>query len=246
MILLNKPKYLTSFQTIQKFQRENPKYADCKLGYVGTLDPMATGLLIVLENEENKQRKNYIGLTKTYEFEILFGINTDSYDLLGLVNQIDTNYKEKIENLNLEQFEGKYEQKYPLFSAKIVNGKRLYNLARKNQITEQELPSYERNIISIQKISENKISKTEIINNVKTATETVVGDFGQQNILNSWLEQNAKMNDYYITVKLVAVVSSGTYIRRLCVDIAKKYNTYALAYSINRTKVGDFDVKNSI
>ena len=120
MILLNKPKYLTSFQTIQKFQKENPDYADCKLGYVGTLDPMATGLLIVLKNEENKQRKNYIGLTKTYEFEILFGISTDSNDLLGIIDQIDINHSTKTEELNFSQFEGKYQQKYPLFSAKIA------------------------------------------------------------------------------------------------------------------------------
>ena len=115
MILLNKPKYLTSFQAVQKFQKENTKYLNCKLGYVGTLDPMATGLLIVLKDEENKQRNNYIGLTKTYEFEILFGISTDSYDLLGVLDKIDTNYKNKIENLNLDQFIAKYEQKFPLF-----------------------------------------------------------------------------------------------------------------------------------
>ncbi|MDA1338380.1 MAG: tRNA pseudouridine(55) synthase, partial [bacterium] len=81
MILINKTKYLTSYQAILKFKALNPEYENVKLGYAGTLDPMATGLLIALEDEENKDRDKYIGLTKTYEFEILFGISTDSYDL---------------------------------------------------------------------------------------------------------------------------------------------------------------------
>lgn len=245
MILINKPQYLTSYQTILAFQKENLEYANTKLGYVGTLDPMATGLLIVLENEENRNRNKFIGLCKTYEFEILFGISTDTYDLLGLVTKFDSNSDLKTKNLDLTKFIGKYNQKFPPFSAKIVNGQRLYNLSRNTKIQEIDLPSYERNILSLNLVESKIISKSEILSQVKMATEKIVGNFRQENILNSWIEQNDKMNNSYKVMKIIAEVSSGTYIRRLCVDMANKYNTNALAYSIKRTKVGDFDVKNS-
>ena len=245
MILLNKSKYLTSYQAIQKFQESNNKYANSKLGYVGTLDPMATGLLVVLENEENKERNKYIGLTKTYEFEILFGISTDTYDLLGIIKKIDHKVT-VIENLGLTQFLGKYEQKFPPFSAKIVNGKRLYSISRHSSLSEIELPTYAREIFSLELLNNNKVNKSEVLDQVNLATKKVKGDFRQNEILNSWVSQSNKIKLEYQLVKIKAKVSSGTYIRRLCVDIANKYNVHALAYSIKRTKVGGFDIKNAI
>jgi len=246
MILINKPKYLTSYQAILKFKNQNPTYKNVKLGYVGTLDPMATGLLIALEDKENKDRNKYIGLTKTYEFEILFGISTDSYDLLGLLKKIDPDYENKIESLDINQFVGKYIQKFPPFSAKIINGKRLYNLSRNNLITESELPSFEREIFSLEVIQNQIKTKQEILDEIKTATKQIDGDFRQNEIINSWVEKSKQLNESYKLVKIKTLVSSGTYIRRLCVDIADKYNSVALAYSINRTKVGDYDLKNAI
>jgi len=246
VILLNKPKYLTSLSAIRKFQSKNTKYFNTKLGYVGTLDPMATGLLLVLEGKENKDRNQYIGLNKTYKFEILFGISTDSYDLLGLITNINDNYERKITDFDIKSFIGNYNQKFPPFSAKIVNGKRLYSLARKNLINENDLPTFKRQIISIKLVDNKTISKTKLLNNVKTATQKVVGDFRQDEIYKNWKKQNVKMEESYNLLKIKTKVSSGTYIRRLCIDIAKEYNQVALAYSINRTKIGDFNVKDSI
>lgn len=246
MILLNKSKYLTSFEAIQKLRKENVKYANSKLGYAGTLDPMATGLLLILENDENKDRKNYIGLTKVYEFEILFGISTDTYDLLGVITQIEKENNKKLNNLDLNQFVGEYNQKFPPFSAKIVAGKRLYKHSRENNINDNQLPTYLRNVKKLELLDSYHINKSELLTNVKLATEAVKGDFRQKEILKTWLTNNDKIEDNYKIFKIRAEVSSGTYIRRLCVDIALRYNTCALAYSINRIKVGDFDVKDSI
>jgi len=246
VILLNKPKYLTSLETIKKFQKQNPKYSNIKLGYVGTLDPMATGLLLVLEGIENKNRNEYIGLNKTYEFEILFGISTDSYDLLGLITHINNNYESTITNLDVSKFVGSYNQKFPPFSAKIKHGKRLYNLARKTLINENDLPEYKRKIISMKLIGSKTISKSKLLNDVKKTTQKVAGDFRQNKIYKNWKEQNAKMRENYNLLKIETEVSSGTYVRRLCVDIAKKYNQVAIAYSINRLKIGNYHVKDSI
>jgi len=96
MILLNKPLGMTPLEAIREFQRKNPKYQTTKLSFAGRLDPMAEGLLLVLEGEENKDRKRFENLDKTYEFSILFGVTTDTYDLLGKIT--------RFENLKFEIF----------------------------------------------------------------------------------------------------------------------------------------------
>src|SRR5579871_234239 len=86
---LYKPIGKTPLEVIREFQIQNPEYQNVKLGYAGRLDPMAEGVLLVLVGEENKKRKEYERLKKEYEFTVLFGIETDSYDALGTVKNIN-------------------------------------------------------------------------------------------------------------------------------------------------------------
>jgi len=243
MILLNKPKYLTSLQAIERFKILNPKYLNSKLGYAGTLDPMATGLLIVLVDKENLKRDEYIGLNKTYEFEILLGIETDTYDIFGVISSIN---KSDIKKLELNNMLGEYTQKFPAFSAKIINGKRLYKHSLDKTITENNLPTYKRFIYSLDIIDSTIITKKDILKHVKTATDHIKGDFRFTEINKSWSDNQDNLEQSYLLTKLRAEVSSGTYIRRLCVDLATFSNTVGLAYSINRTKVGNFELTDAI
>ena len=85
IILLNKKEGETPLEALDRFRMANPKYKDEKMTYAGRLDPMASGVLLVLVGEEIKQKDKYLALNKEYEFEILFGFATDTYDILGKV-----------------------------------------------------------------------------------------------------------------------------------------------------------------
>lgn len=151
----------TPLQTIERFRDENEEYADVKLSYAGRLDPMAEGALLIVIGEENKQKDKYLGLDKEYVFDILFGFNTDTYDILGKVTEskIKDVSEEDISSV-LETFKGERVQEYPPFSSKTVEGKPLFQWAREGKLNEIEIPI-------------NKVTISEIkLESVKTITET--------------------------------------------------------------------------
>lgn len=87
VILLNKKSGITPLACLNTFKENYPQYKSATLSYAGRLDPMAEGLLLVLVNEENKKREFYQSLEKEYTFSILFGVATDTYDILGRIIQ---------------------------------------------------------------------------------------------------------------------------------------------------------------
>ena len=116
-------------------KRRKKKKVEVKLGHGGTLDPMATGVLIIGVGAGTKCLQNFLGCTKTYEATILFGAATDSYDTLGKVlNKAPYAHitKDMVEKA-LEGFKGKILQRPPLYSALHVQGKRLYEYAREGK-----------------------------------------------------------------------------------------------------------------
>lgn len=130
---LNKPKGWSSFDVV-KFIRS--RIGVKKTGHAGTLDPMATGLLIVCCGKATKSISQIQDLPKTYAGEITFGAATDSYDAEGdFIEEAEWEHitKEKIESVLEEQFSGTIEQVPPMYSALKYGGKRLYELARKGQ-----------------------------------------------------------------------------------------------------------------
>ncbi len=74
----------TPLECLERFRSGNPEYTDAPLSYVGRLDPMAEGILLVVVDEENKQREKYLCLDKVYEVVVLLGIETDTGDVLGI------------------------------------------------------------------------------------------------------------------------------------------------------------------
>ncbi len=87
VLLLNKPLGMTPLELIQGFKKRFPKYEKLKIGYAGRLDPMARGLMVCLVGDESKKQKETELKTKDYVFEALFGVSTDTYDVLGLVSR---------------------------------------------------------------------------------------------------------------------------------------------------------------
>lgn len=167
----------TPYQAILKFKKRFPEYMNVKISYAGRLDPMAEGLLLLLVGEENKKRKKYENLSKTYEFTVLLGIATDTYDILGkivhspnlnshLINNssivesgdgTSMDYgKWQMENI-LKSFLGKRVQPYPPYSSKAVKGKPLYWWARENRLDEIEIPTKEIEIYDLRLMSSEEI-----------------------------------------------------------------------------------------
>ena len=116
-------------------RRRKDKRLNVKVGHGGTLDPLATGVLIIGVGKGTKQLERFLGCTKSYETVLLFGTATDTYDILGKVldraacSHITRQSVEKA----LQGFRGHIMQQPPMFSALRVNGKRLYEYAREGQ-----------------------------------------------------------------------------------------------------------------
>lgn len=139
-ILINKPTGWTSFDAVnfirKKIRAEHPELKNIKVGHAGTLDPFATGLLIVAAGREaTKKIDKFKNLPKTYLAVIHFGAVSDTMDKTGKITVIirqDGIARAKIEEA-IKSFLGPQLQTPPMFSAKKINGKRLYELARQGR-----------------------------------------------------------------------------------------------------------------
>ena len=141
VLLVDKPLHWTSFQVVNKLRwhiRKHFNIKKIKVGHAGTLDPLATGLLIICVGKETKNINTYQGQIKTYTGTISIGATTPSYDL---ETEIDKTFStehitEELLQRTVRSFTGEIDQKPPIFSAIKKEGKRLYELARKGETTE--------------------------------------------------------------------------------------------------------------
>jgi tRNA pseudouridine55 synthase len=141
VLLIDKPLTWTSFQVVNKLRweiRQRFNIKKIKVGHAGTLDPLATGLLIICTGKQTKEIHIYQGQIKEYTGTITLGATTPSYDLETEINQTFSteHITEDLLKETTKQFIGDIQQKPPIFSAIKKDGKRLYELARKGQTTE--------------------------------------------------------------------------------------------------------------
>ena len=137
-LIIDKPLNWSSFDVVKKIRSEIIHHFNLKkikVGHAGTLDPLATGLMVVCTGEKTKTLNDYLIDSKVYKGEIKLGATTPSFDLETAINK-----RYEIPNLDLEiihevksKFIGEQEQIPPIFSAKRIKGKRAYEFARKNE-----------------------------------------------------------------------------------------------------------------
>lgn len=136
LLLVNKPLNWTSFDVVNKLRyhiKRSYQLKKIKVGHAGTLDPLATGLLLICTGRKTKELHLLTGLEKTYTGSFIIGKTTPSYDLETEVNEefpTDHITEEKIHQTAADMI-GVQDQIPPLFSAKKVDGKRAYYAARK-------------------------------------------------------------------------------------------------------------------
>lgn len=137
IILIDKPSGPTSFQIVSKIRKITGVK---KVGHSGTLDPKASGLMIVCTGKKTKEMENFIALKKTYSGIIRLGLTSPSMDTETECSEIpipeDIDLK-KIMQIR-DTFLGEIDQTPPMYSAVKVGGKKLYNLARKGKSIERE------------------------------------------------------------------------------------------------------------
>lgn len=143
ILLFDKPLNWTSFNLVSKVRillRNYLKIKKIKVGHAGTLDPLATGLLIVCTGKATKKIYQFQEMKKEYIATIVLGKTTPSFDLETEVDKtfdLSEITEEKVKD-TLNQFIGEIEQIPPLFSAKNINGKRAYDLARQGDTRQLE------------------------------------------------------------------------------------------------------------
>ena len=246
----------TPLELAERFKKEKTDYEIKKYSYCGKLDPMARGKMLLLTNETCKQQDELIKIDKTYQFTMVFGIETDTYDVLGIIqNPNNILYKHTEEDIqsqiqyhtlnkfnNIDQlFVGKKEQEFPPYSSICVKNKDglrnpLWWWSKNNRYDEIIPPHKEVEIYSLKFLSHNTISFHTLYTSIKNNIKKIKGDFRQSETLLYWEQLYNDNNDKsLLSIKFEAKVSSGTYIRSLIQDIAKYYNTKAIAIDINRT-----------
>lgn len=138
LLLIDKPLEWTSFDVvnfIRSFLKKMFNIKKLKVGHAGTLDPLASGLLIICTGKMTKQIDNYQGMDKVYTGSMYFGATTPSYDReTEIDNKFDiSGIKEEDLFSTAESLTGEIEQTPPAYSAIKVDGKRAFDLARKNK-----------------------------------------------------------------------------------------------------------------
>ncbi len=236
----------TPLETIKKLQAQYPILQNTPLSYAGRLDPLAEGVLLILSGNFNTKRQEYLSLPKTYTVQVLFGVGTDTGDVLGLITKasnaiIDTT----VLPLVTGQFVGEYTDKYPMYSSKTVDGVPLFEWARSGKIHEISIPTYTSEIYSIECGDVKVCDVQNLQNDIHKKIDLVKGDFRQAEIKESWndfLEQKPSLYTASITVSC----ASGVYMRGLVERIADALGSYAIALHIQRDMVADVDTSKCI
>jgi len=222
ILLVDKPKGWTSHDVVAKVRSilrtairnqqleisknkvNSARGSKIRVGHTGTLDPMATGLLVVVIGSYTKRAGEFIKLDKVYEAELTLGAESSTGDAEGKIIQKSAKKPDlqQIEHV-LNQLTGKIQQTPHRYSAVKVGGRRAYKAARAGEEVKLEP----------RQVTVNRLQVTEY---------------------------------KYPRLKIIAEVSSGTYIRSLAEDIGAKLGTGAYLSALRRTKIGQFDIRDAV
>lgn len=200
ILLIDKPAGITSHDVVDRVRRI---YNTKKVGHAGTLDPFATGLLIVAVGKATKELLNYVGLDKTYEATARLGATSDTYDLTGALVPRPTSHVPRQDEVEeaLQSFLGGYTQKAPAYSAKKVNGKKLYELARRGEDVEHLRPTKQVDISDIQLLDFNWPDvKFRVSCSSGTYIRSLAHDFGEKLGCGAYLTElrRTKVGEYRV------------------------------------------------
>lgn len=267
VLVIDKPYRWTSadvirkvkYAAIRRFQKKN-----LKVGHAGTLDPLATGVLIVCIGNACKNAEKLQASAKEYVAGVCFGATTPSYDLEKDVDRtfpLDGVSQDSVRGV-LPSFLGEQDQVAPLFSAKQVDGVRAYELARKLHRQGAALDEAAAELLRVNRIN---ISGMELLGwcagdaGAAVSEGAVCGNavFGNENGRVSGGESGktsgasgrinvAELPQGCPIASIRVACSKGTYIRALARDLGERLNSGAFLSSLQRSASGDFRVENAL
>ena len=183
VLLIDKPLKWTSFQAVNKLRweiRQAFNIKKIKVGHAGTLDPLATGLLVICTGKMTKQIHTFQGQEKEYTGTFVLGSTTPSFDLETEVDQTyeTAHITEDLIQKTIPQFVGKIEQFPPVFSAIKKDGKRLYEFARAGEAVEIKSRQVEITEFEITSIEDLKLH-FRVVCSKGTYIRSLANDFGK-------------------------------------------------------------------
>jgi tRNA pseudouridine55 synthase len=234
ILIIDKPAGITSHDVVYKVRRI---LKTKRVGHTGTLDPFATGVMVVLVGQATRLAQFLDKDEKAYEATVRFGLETDTGDLTGVrsagCGMRTGEISEVLNNANWEnvfdEFRGNIQQVPPMYSAKKVDGKKLYELARKGE-------TVERKPVAV------TIAELELSEPPALAGGLDADDINLEHGVRSSPPAYADGSDRSIRV----VCSAGTYIRTLAEDIGKKLGIGAHLTALRRTSAGQFGIADAI
>ncbi|MDO8594302.1 MAG: tRNA pseudouridine(55) synthase TruB [bacterium] len=230
ILLIDKPKGITSFDCIRILRK---KLGIRKMGHAGTLDPMATGLMIIGVGEGTKRLQEFLKLDKTYEAEILLGVQTDTGDITGkILKEVGIKSSELSEEKirkTLQGMVGKLELPVPAYSAIKRGGEALYKKARRGEVVDAP--------IKIMEIQSAEFLGVGILPLEKGVPTSSAG--------RDFLPSISKEGTEGWLVSARFSVTSGTYIRSLAEELGRRLGVQATLAALRRTRIGEFKIEDA-
>ena len=247
IIPINKPYRWTSADVIRKVKYAAIRHfgkKNLKVGHAGTLDPLATGVLLVCIGKATKLAETLQSHNKEYVAGVTFGATTPSYDLEKEIDRFFPHEHITAESIEqaLPAFIGEQDQIAPLFSAKSVDGVRAYELARKLHAQGKTLDEAAQELIRVARINITELELTDFKTTSDIKNIDVHGNGGASERIN--VTDNSGLGLPRAEIRMAC--SKGTYVRAFARDLGEKLGSGAHLDSLQRSRSGEFSVDNAL
>ena len=250
IIPIDKPYRWTSADVIRKIKYTAIRHfgkKNLKVGHAGTLDPLATGVLLVCIGKATKLAEELQSHDKEYVAGVTFGATTPSYDLEKEIDRFFPHEHITAESVAaaLPAFIGEQDQVAPLFSAKSVDGVRAYELARKLHAEGKTLDEAAQELIRVAKINITELELMEFLaggGEMSSPAITVTANPGASSRIN--VTDNSALGLPRAVVRMAC--SKGTYVRAFARDLGEALGSGAHLDSLQRSRSGIFRVENAL
>lgn len=243
----------TPLSAMEAWREKNHIAKDIPLTYAGRLDPMASGTLLVLIGDTCKDKGVYLGLDKQYEFDVLFGLGSDTHDVLGRLTKSDPIlFDDRVVTEAAKELTGTIELPYPHFSSKTVQGKPLHTWSIEGRLGEITIPTKTSQVYALRlehsytktrsELYAEASKKIESIPPVTELRKAIGNDFRREDVRSDWrqFQNEGNPDDLFYLARFTCIASSGTYMRSLATALGARLDCEALAYSIHRTTIGNY------
>lgn len=242
---LFKPVGFSPLDLIKIFKEKNADLKESKMTYAGRLDPMAEGVVLILSDEDRFKKDDFLKFDKVYKADILFGVETDTYDVLGIPQLINSDSGIKFDSSIIKSLIGTHLINVPIYSSIIVNSKPLFEFARKDKLDNVKVPRRKMIIKDADYLKKSLIDGQDLLKQIEEKIKLVDGDFRQEEIIKSWqyILKDSKIK--FLAIKINLHVTSGTYIRSIAHELGKKLGCGAILLNLSRTSVGKYNIQDS-